>query len=84
MSKLPAPSVSKPCDYRILQSPHKRTSETCSFGDRATVSIYKGTLKIDQITYKKRDCVKNNVVPFFLALLLLSENRRHELFQDFT
>ena len=84
MSKLPAPSVSMPCDYRILQSPHKRTSETCSFGDRATVSIYKGTLKIDQITYKKRDCVILTQSLFILALLLLSENRRHELFQYFT
>ena len=27
-----------PCDYRILQSPPKRTSFTCPFGDRATVS----------------------------------------------
>ena len=27
-----------PCDYRILQSPPKRTSKTCPFGDRATVS----------------------------------------------
>ena len=37
-SKLPAPSVSMPCDYRILQSPHKRTSKTYPFGDRQAVS----------------------------------------------
>ena len=38
-SKLPAPSASMPCDYRILQSSTKRTSKTCPFGDRATVSL---------------------------------------------
>ena len=33
-SKLPAPSVSMPCDYHILQSSTKEQVKTCPFGDR--------------------------------------------------
>ena len=39
ISKLPAPSVSMPCDYRILQSPTKGQVFTCPFGDRPAVSL---------------------------------------------
>ena len=38
-SKLPAPSVSMPCDYPILQSPYKKTSKTCLFEDLRAVFI---------------------------------------------
>ena len=38
MSKLPAPSVSMPCDYRILQNPTKEQVLLVPLGDRQAVS----------------------------------------------
>ena len=50
MSKLPAHSISMPCEIRILQSP-KMTSFACYFRDRTTNGLFWRKVQVQQFCY---------------------------------